>query len=364
MIDPAMTIQASTHAYPVWIGQGILSSIGEAVQMTNPDCSRIMIITDQHVEKLYGNKIKQYLSEYNHVHLLAVPSGEESKSFDTYYEVMTAMLEAELDRKSLILAIGGGVVGDLAGFAAATYMRGIDFIQVPTTLLAHDSSVGGKTGINHPLGKNLIGSFHAPQAVIYDVDVFSTLSDREWRSGFAEVIKHGFIQDGDFLDWLVNEFPPRDQLTPEVIRDMLSKSIAIKANIVQKDEREKGVRAFLNFGHTLGHAIENDLGYGEITHGEAVMIGIHFALQLGDNIGMLKMSEVNHVLRFIEEQGFELKIPEACSTKRLIERMKRDKKSNSGNIHFVLLRTIGTPDLIEVHDDHIYNTLEMEGIKR
>lgn len=364
MIDPVITIQASTHAYPVWVGQGILSSIGEIVRMTKPDSNRIMIITDQHVGKLYGEKMKQDLTEYSHVDLLEVPSGEESKSFSMYYEVITSMLEAELDRKSLVIALGGGVVGDLTGFAAATYMRGIDFIQVPTTLLAHDSSVGGKTGINHPLGKNLIGSFHAPKAVVYDVDVFSTLNDREWRSGFAEVIKHGLIQDEMFLDWLVNKFPPRDQLTPELICDMLTKSIAIKANIVQQDEREKGVRAFLNFGHTLGHAIENDLGYGEITHGEAVMIGIHFALQLGDQAGMLKMSEVTPVLRFIEKQGFRLKIPEACSTERLIERMKRDKKSSSGKIHFVLLQAIGTPELIEVPEEHLYHTLEMEGIMR
>lgn len=364
MIDPAMTIQASTHTYPVWVGQGILSSISETVHTVKPDCNKIMIITDQNVEKLYGENMKHTLSADHQVHLFAVPSGEGSKSFSHYYDVMTAMLEAGLDRNSLVIALGGGVTGDLAGFAAATYMRGIDFIQVPTTLLAHDSSVGGKTGINHPLGKNLIGAFHAPQAVLYDVDVFLTLSDREWRSGFAEVIKHGFIQDHAFLDWLVNDFPPRDQLSPELIRDMLKRSIAIKANVVQQDEREKGVRAFLNFGHTLGHAIENELGYGEITHGEAVMIGIHFALHLGERLGMQKVDEVNHIIHFIEEQGFQLSVPESCDAHKLVERMKRDKKSSSGKIHFVLLHRIGVPELIEISDDEIINTLEMEGIMR
>ncbi|MGA9290227.1 MAG: 3-dehydroquinate synthase, partial [Anaerobacillus sp.] len=265
-------IDTESGSYPVHIGTGIRRNWRDLIH-DFASYSSFYIITDDEVEKRYLSSIQGG----ENIPVFVVPSGEESKSFARYSECMTALLEAELDRKACIIALGGGVVGDLAGFAAATYMRGIDFIQVPTTLLAHDSSVGGKTGINHELGKNLIGAFHQPAAVIYDTECLQTLPDREWRSGFSEVIKHALIHDEEFLEWLMDRGKPVQHFTDEELQFMIKQGISVKGAIVIQDERESGVRAHLNFGHTLGHAIEAELGYGQVTHGEAVAIGMIYA---------------------------------------------------------------------------------------
>ncbi|ADH99632.1 3-dehydroquinate synthase [Salisediminibacterium selenitireducens] len=365
MQPPSLTVKAFSHHYPVWVGSGLLAQIGDAIRETSPGASSVMVITDENVNRYYGDDVKEHLERSGYsFKTIVVPAGESSKSISSYEQVLTAMLQAGLDRKSLVIALGGGVVGDLAGFAAATYMRGIPFLQVPTTLLAHDSSVGGKTGINHPLGKNMIGAFHAPAGVLFDSDVFNTLTDAEWRSGFAEVIKHGFIRDPEFLSSLVNEFPKRENLTGSQVNQMLEYSISIKASIVEEDEREQGIRAYLNFGHTLGHAVEGNVGYGEVTHGEAVVIGMRFAILLGDKLGMQPADETAHIFDFLDNQGYQLSIPDTCTQSELLKLMRRDKKSTSQKLNFVLLNRIGDPELREVDEETVCQILDEEGVRK
>lgn len=285
-----------------------------------------------------------------------IPSGEASKSFQNYYEIQSFALEKGLDRKSLVIALGGGVVGDLAGFVAATYMRGIPFIQVPTTLLAHDSSVGGKVAINHPLGKNMIGAFYQPEAVIYDTATLLTLPDREWRSGLAEVIKHGFIRSQSFYDWLRDEIKSFSDVQGSRAQDLLRQSISIKATIVKEDEKEANVRAYLNFGHTLAHAIEAKLGYGKITHGEAVVIGMIFALKVSEQYYGIAL-DIKDILRWLKTYHYQLEIPSTLNIDDLIDAMKKDKKSANGKINMVLLKQIGDVELVSVPEDLLRQVL-------
>ncbi|GAE34555.1 3-dehydroquinate synthase [Halalkalibacter akibai JCM 9157] len=250
-------VATKSKVYDVCIKAGLRHLIGDAVKKVTEPVSSVLVITDTDVAPLYlDDVVLSFKNEYP-VYTEVIQSGEASKSFSVYEQVMTKALESSLDRKSLIIALGGGVVGDLAGFVAATYMRGIRFIQVPTTLLAHDSSVGGKVAINHPLGKNMVGSFHQPESVLYDTEMLYSLPVKEWRSGFAEVMKHGFIRDLSFLNWL-QEIKVIEEMPIEQLNTLLEKSISIKAEIVTVDEKESGIRAHLNFGHTLGHAIESD----------------------------------------------------------------------------------------------------------
>lgn len=268
-----------------------------------------------------------------------IPSGEASKSFEMYSQAMTAMLEAKLDRSSVVIALGGGVVGDLAGFLASTYMRGISFVQMPTTLLAHDSSVGGKTGINHPLGKNLIGSFHQPDAVIYDLSLLDSLPKREWLSGFGEVLKHGYIGDQQLLDHV------QSTGVTNITASVLRKSIAVKAKIVEADEREKGVRAHLNFGHTIAHALEQVSGYGALTHGEAVVNGMAFSLYLSKQLHPSLPIHVDDELHQLQKLGTHF-----CPCKRwtwlMIQSMLTDKKNTDSQIADVILVESQKPSVI------------------
>ncbi|ARK30311.1 3-dehydroquinate synthase [Halalkalibacter krulwichiae] len=339
-------IEAKSKTYGVYIDAGIRHQVGDLIQdvVTEP-ISSVLVITDSTVEPLYLQDVVASFQDVD-IYTEVIKSGEASKSFSVYEQVLTKALESSLDRKSLIVALGGGVVGDLAGFVAATYMRGIRFVQVPTTLLAHDSSVGGKVAINHPLGKNMIGSFHQPEAVFYDTEALSSLPDKEWRSGFAEVIKHGFIQDENFLVWLqgINKVKeiPLDQLST-----LLKRSISVKAKIVQEDEQESGVRAYLNFGHTLGHAIESELGYGAITHGEAVVIGMVFALRVSEEVNQVDLN-VTQYEQWFNELGYQTKVPMSCDKKSLISKMKQDKKAEAKSIKLVLLNRVGDPILMKV----------------
>ena len=338
-------IETSGGSYPVHIGKGIRTKWRELID-DYASYSSFFIITDEAVEAHYLSSIlgEEKLSYF------IVPSGEESKSFEQYHQCMTALLEAELDRKSCIISLGGGVVGDLAGFAAATYMRGIDFIQIPTTLLAHDSSVGGKTGINHELGKNLIGAFHQPAAVIYDIECLRTLPDREWRSGFSEVIKHALIHDETFLNWLMDRRKAVQNYSDEELQFMLKKGINVKGAIVKEDERETGVRAYLNFGHTLGHAIEAELGYGKVTHGEAVAIGMIFALRMSEEYFQTKL-RMDELRIWFEGLGLPVAVPSELDMMKLLQRMKVDKKAENKSLKFVLLKEIGTPTKVSIDDE-------------
>ncbi|WP_347549848.1 3-dehydroquinate synthase [Pseudalkalibacillus hwajinpoensis] len=349
-----MTIETSGGSYPVHIGTGIRSKWRDLIHQPN-SYSSFFIITDEAVSETYLTDVR---GETN-IPTFVVPSGEASKSFQRYYECMTALLEAGLDRKACIIALGGGVVGDLAGFAAATYMRGIDFIQMPTTLLAHDSSVGGKTGINHELGKNLIGAFHQPSAVIYDIDCLRTLPDREWRSGFSEVIKHALIHDEDFLTWLIERKKPVQNFSDDELQYMIKEGISVKGAIVKEDERESGVRAFLNFGHTLGHAIEAELGYGKVTHGEAVAIGMIYALKMSEAY-FHKTFRIDKLREWFLEVGLPVDVPEELDAHKLLLRMKKDKKAENNSMQFVLLKEIGTPVKVSIRDKVALNLLGVE----
>ncbi|WP_371018593.1 3-dehydroquinate synthase [Pseudalkalibacillus sp. JSM 102089] len=340
----SLTIDTNGGCYSVHIGTGIRNKWRDLIDYAS--YSSFFIITDEAVEARYLSSIQGH----ENIRTFVVPSGEESKSFAMYHEVMTALLKAELDRKACIIALGGGVVGDLAGFAAATYMRGIEFIQIPTTLLAHDSSVGGKTGINHEVGKNLIGAFHQPSAVIYDTECLRTLPDREWRSGFSEVIKHALIHDESFLQWLMDRGKKVQDYTDEELQFIIKKGIGVKGAIVKEDEREQGIRAYLNFGHTLGHAIESELGYGKMTHGEAVAIGMIYALKLSEEYFQttLRMDEIT---KWFQDIGLPTAVPNELSIHQLVGRMKKDKKAENKTLQFVLLKKIGQPVKVMIDDE-------------
>lgn len=350
-------IQTSSKQYPLIIGNGIRHQIKKIIQSLNQKVSSYFIITDNIVEKLYLNDLVKVLEDeqvFTHI----VPSGEEAKSIDHYYACQTKALESGLDRQSCVIALGGGVIGDLAGFVAATYMRGITFIQIPTTLLAHDSSVGGKVAINHPLGKNMIGAFYQPDAVIYDIETLHSLHDTEWLSGFAEVIKHGLIWDKNLFDD-VCKIKTMSELKNSNLNSILKRAIAVKADIVSQDETEKGIRAYLNFGHTLGHAIEAEAGYGSISHGEAVIIGIVFAMKLSEEHYKVDLN-INEIKHWLHSLGYSTAIPEKLSPERLINRMKKDKKAQHGKINMILLKEIGTVENIPFHENTLYTFLKKE----
>jgi 3-dehydroquinate synthase len=349
-------VKTPLKSYPVYVGPGVINVLPDFIKSQQKRLTKIMVITDENVENLYLSEVVQSLTNFK-VETMIVPSGEKAKTFDIYYECQTAALNHQLDRHSLIIALGGGAVGDLAGFVAATFMRGIPFIQIPTTILAHDSAVGGKVAINHPKGKNMIGAFYQPEAVIYDIHFLSSLPGHERRSGFAEVIKHALIQDIDFYNWLKEHIHSLDSITEENLVTFLSKGIEIKSTIVSQDEKETGVRAYLNFGHTLGHAIEAELGYGKTTHGEAVLIGMVFALQLSEKYAGLKM-DTYELLTWLETLGYQIKLPDGLSYNSLIQRMKSDKKSIDGQIRFVLLNEIGSPQIYELSEEEILVALK------
>ena len=361
MTEPALTIRSASHTYPIYISGGLRLHTETIIQeVADSAPSSYLIISDAIVAEHYLQDVLTSFGEEDSVYTYIVPAGEKSKSFQMYEDVLTHALSCGLDRKSVIIALGGGVVGDLAGFAAATYMRGIRYVQMPTTLLAHDSSVGGKTGINHPLGKNMIGAFHPPQAVIYDSETLYSLPASEWRSGLAEVIKHGWINDGFLIERVQHDWTSDFRNLPfAVLNETLMHSIRIKAEIVQLDEHEAGIRAFLNFGHTLAHAIEAELGYGQMTHGEAVAVGMRFAMKLsekilGANLDMVSFEQ--SAARF----GYNLSIPAECRAEHLVDHMKHDKKSTASDIHFVLLEKPEVPVVKRVEEGQIYELLTEE----
>ncbi|RZT22730.1 MULTISPECIES: 3-dehydroquinate synthase [Fictibacillus] len=333
-------ITTPSKNYPVYVGERAITKLGRVLQSLTPAPKSLLIITDHHVGDLYLNDVQAELDQNFSYETFQIKPGDSQKSFENYYACQSFALEKGLDRTSVILALGGGMIGDIAGFVAGTYMRGIRFIQIPTTILAHDSAVGGKTGINHPQGKNMIGVFHQPEAVIYSTDFLSTLPRNEIRSGFAEVIKHALIADRSFYDYLRKNITSLDDLKDELLLNCLTRGIEIKNEVVSQDEREKGMRAFLNFGHTLGHAIEGELQYKGITHGEAVAHGMLFALSLKEETIQLGKD----LKKWLHDLGFP-PIPKNLSVPSLINRMKKDKKAAGGTINMVLLEQTGHPYL-------------------
>jgi 3-dehydroquinate synthase len=337
---------AGDRSYPIHIGAGIVG----AAELYRPHVrgGGVAIVTNTVVAPLYLQAVKSATGARAEI---VVPDGEQAKGWHGVQQVIDGLFAAHLGRDGLVIALGGGVVGDLAGFAAAVYQRGIDFVQVPTTLLAQvDSSVGGKTAINHARGKNMIGAFHQPRAVISDVATLDTLPERELRAGLAEVIKHGFALDAAFVEWLeanVEKILRRDRAA---LVHAVRRSCELKARIVAEDERESGARALLNFGHTFGHAIEAGTGYGAWLHGEAVAAGMVMAAELSALMGDLKKTEVGRVRELVRRAGLPVAGP-ALSPERLIELMALDKKAAKGRTRFVVLEAIGRARLRADVDD-------------
>lgn len=317
-----------------------LEEIGPWLDRAGLRSGPCLVVSDTTVGRLHAERLLQGLrrSAWEPT-LITVPAGEESKSMVRLEEIYDAALSVGLDRKTPLLALGGGVVGDLAGFAAATLLRGLPFVQLPTTLIAQvDSAIGGKTGINHLLGKNLIGAFHQPRLVLSDLSTLQTLSDREWASGLAEVVKHGLISDRHLFDYLTDGWAAILSRDPAVVLEMVPRAARVKTRVVEQDERESGPRATLNFGHTFGHAIERVAGYGAFTHGEAIVVGMQVALRISARIHPeLEVQEALALVRRVPVQGH----PEGLGFDRLYETMLVDKKSEGGRIRFVLLRSIG-----------------------
>lgn len=346
-------IETKSKTYPVLIGD-VLSELEKILNSLPKKPTTIFVITDTNTGSLYLEEVVSLLTNFKVISHV-VPSGESSKSIEKYYECQSIALENNLDRNSVILALGGGVVGDLAGFVAATFMRGIRFIQMPTTLLAHDSAVGGKVAINHPLGKNMIGAFHQPEAVIYHLPFLQSLPLDEIRSGFGEILKHGYLSSNDFLNWIENNIVSLENLDIQTLTYIVTEGIKVKATIVKQDELENGVRAHLNFGHTLAHAIESEMGYGAMTHGDAVAIGMKFAMEISEDVFHIT-TDKQKLDHFLVKFKFP-SVPQ-LNVESLIERMKQDKKSINGKINMVLIRAIGMMEVVEVSESVIKKHLE------
>lgn len=355
MKSKRLQVELAERSYSIIAGEGLLEQTGSYLkELGIKAAQRLFIITDEHVAPLYLEQVRETLGRAGyHVSHATVPAGERAKRLAVYERVMTAAIEAGLDRKSVILALGGGVVGDLAGFVAATYMRGIPFIQLPTTLLAHDSSVGGKVAINHPLGKNLIGAFHQPLLVLYDIGTLRSLPKREMAAGFAEVIKHGLISDESFVSWLEAHVESLKRLEPEATAEAIMRGCAVKAKVVSADETEQGLRAILNLGHTFGHAFEALSAYSEINHGEAISIGMGLAADVAVRLGMAEPSVPARTRSLL--QAFDLPVawPAKLSPDDVLEAMKRDKKGVAGKLVLVLPRTIGAVEIVKEVDESL-----------
>jgi len=341
-----LNIELSHHSYPIYIGKNILENIGYFSNHIIKN-QKILIVTNTTVNPLYGHKLFNTLSQLSdNIHVISLEDGEKYKNWETLQDIYSVLLKENFDRNSSIIALGGGVIGDMSGFAAATFMRGIKFIQVPTTLLAQvDSSIGGKTGINHTLGKNMIGAFYQPQAVISDISTLETLPKRELIAGIAEIIKHAFIFDKNFLDYLNENTTAILNLEFEAINFAIKKSCEIKAEFVKRDEKEQNIRAYLNFGHTFGHAIEAAMGYGNWLHGEGVGCGMAMASELSYELNYISEQERDVVINLIKK--FELPIMgPAISVDKYIYYMKKDKKNQNSDIQFIILNGLGSAQKI------------------
>ncbi|TYC60425.1 3-dehydroquinate synthase [Marinobacter sp. BW6] len=333
-----LSVELGERSYPIFIGQDLLGTHDLSPYVSG---SQVMIVTNETVAPLYLERAKACFPE-KRVDSVILPDGEKFKDWQTLNRIFDGLLEQRHTRKTTLVALGGGVVGDMAGFAAACYQRGVPFIQIPTTLLSQvDSSVGGKTGINHPLGKNMIGAFHQPQAVLIDTDSLQTLPPREVSAGLAEVIKYGLIRDQGFLAWLEEHMDALVSLNPAVLAEAIFRSCACKAEIVALDEREGGLRAILNLGHTFGHAIETYAGYGNWLHGEAVGTGMLMAAELSALEGMISRDDCQRISRLILSAGLPDKPPVDMTADDFMSLMAVDKKNVDGLLRLVLLRSVG-----------------------
>ncbi len=341
-----LRVPLAERSYDIEIGTGNLAGLGAFVS-ARLDLSRVVLITDSNVESPHGRAAAASLAEHAEVDIVAVPPGETSKSVEMAQVLWTGLLELRADRKTVILAVGGGVVGDLAGFAAATFARGLALIQVPTTLLAQvDSSVGGKVGINLPGAKNMVGAFWQPRGVLIDTAVLATLGAREYRAGLAEVVKYGVILDAEFFTYLEGHVPELKGRDDEVLRHVVRRSCELKAQVVAVDEREEtGQRAVLNYGHTFCHALETLTGYGQLLHGEAVAVGMICASRLAERLGRIQADVTRRQRDLLTALGLPVELPEV-DHEEMLEVMSRDKKTEHGRLRFVLPSRLGHVELV------------------
>lgn len=355
-----MQVELGTRSYPIYMG---------AANLTKPELltqhiksKQVAIVTNETIAPLYLQQITQHLQQYQ-LEVIVLPDGEQYKTLATTESIFTALLNKKFSRNATLIALGGGVIGDLSGFAAACYQRGIAFIQIPTTLLAQvDSSVGGKTGVNHALGKNMIGAFYQPQCVIIDVNVLATLDDRQLSAGLAEVIKYGLIRDAGFFVWLEENMDKIVARNQDALTYIIDQSCQNKAEIVTADETESGIRAILNLGHTFGHAIETGAGYGHYLHGEAVAIGMCQAADLSRRLGWLNDMDVTRIEALCKKAGLPTAPPVSLSSEVFIDLMAVDKKNVDGEIRLILLEKIGQATLpIGVEHTQLLATLNTYG---
>ncbi|MGE0097003.1 MAG: 3-dehydroquinate synthase [Hydrogenophaga sp.] len=347
-------IDLGDRSYSIAIGPGLLDAPATYAHL--PVATSALIVTNDTVAPLYADRLTRALeSHYPRIHLVSLPDGESHKTWETLNLIFDALLTHGCDRKTVMFALGGGVVGDMTGFAAASYMRGVPFVQVPTTLLAQvDSSVGGKTAINHPLGKNMIGAFYQPQRVVCDLDTLKTLPPRELSAGLAEVIKYGPIADMAFYDWIESRMDALVARDPEALGHAVRRSCEIKAWVVGQDEREGGLRAILNFGHTFGHAIEAGMGYGQWLHGEAVGCGMVMAARLSAALGLVDQAFVERLTALVRRAGLPTEAPvldAKDNVGRYLALMRVDKKAEAGEIKFVVIDRPGHARVQSAPDD-------------
>ena len=355
-----LEVDLGTRSYPIHIGTDLIDqpNLFSACEKA----SSIYIVTNTTVAPLYAERLTKTLEKLGKpVRTIILPDGESYKSWKNLQLIFDDLLKFGADRQTMLVALGGGVIGDMTGFAAASFMRGIRFIQVPTTLLAQvDSSVGGKTGINHPLGKNMIGAFHQPVAVIADLNTLKTLPPRELSAGLAEVVKHGAIADAQFLDWIEANASELLGCDTNSMGHAVLRSCEIKSAVVSADERESGVRATLNFGHTFGHAIEAGMGYGEWLHGEAVGCGMVMAADLSCRLKYISKAEFDRLTKIISSMNLPI-VPPKFGAERYMELMQVDKKTEGGKIRYVVLEKIGQAQIKSVPDAQVIETLTATG---
>ena len=356
-----LKVDLEDRSYPIFIGKELFKSENLFPYIKG---KQVMVVSNETVAPLYLEKFKQSLADNGirakQIRETILPDGESYKNLDTINSIFDQLMQNNFDRKATLIALGGGVIGDMTGFAAACYRRGINFIQVPTTLLSQvDSSVGGKTGVNHPLGKNMIGAFYQPQAVIADISTLDTLEDRELRAGIAEVIKYGFIYDAEFFEWLEENLEKLLQRDYEALSYAVYRSCQIKAEVVEKDELEHGIRALLNFGHTFGHAIETYTGYSSWLHGEAIATGMCMGLTMSRIMGWLDKASEERGIEIIERAGLPVTAPQGMATVDFIKLMQADKKVLDGVVRLILIKKIGSGVIVDDYTQEIFrDTLE------
>jgi 3-dehydroquinate synthase len=352
-----LKLDLGEKSYPIYIGENLLSQADYLTQHITGN--QVMIVSNTTVAPLYIDKVKNLLTDFK-VSEVILPDGEQYKNLDAVNQIFTSLLENRFDRSSTLIALGGGVVGDMTGFAAASYQRGINFIQIPTTLLSQvDSSVGGKTGVNHPLGKNMIGAFYQPKAVIIDVDSLDTLPKREFSAGMAEVIKYGLLGNENFLAFIEKNVKSLMNMDKSLVIDAIYQSCKDKANIVAEDELESGKRALLNLGHSFGHAIENAMGYGNYLHGEAIAIGMFMAAVMSEKEGFIDQSQVSRVKSILENCELPTRLTGKINFSDFSKSMSVDKKVLKGKIRLVLLKPIGKAFVIDdYHKEFLDQTIK------